>query len=228
MYKVITHTIKEEHFTHPATVKMAMSLGHKTEQAVTPESPFTSPAAIEYIQGVKFAMTRYNSALRAYLVGTMMGTEDTATLKNDLEKWAAEVGDATFTGYYPIATSIPIRNDFVDLTKSLEDGIVAIKNKQSASDYQTAVANKIDALATKLSFVNRFNWPKQAIVDILNEYQNNVFAQATARLNKDWTGDLAAYDKANQTLITGQPNGAVSLADLLSKGVVVQYQSKFH
>ena len=219
MYKVITHTIKEEHFTHPETAKIAMGLNPSLEQA--PVNPFEVTPAIDYRDQVKNVLSRYNEILRSYLISAIAGSEDAATLGNSLTTWAQNVCDTIFGGYLLPQNVVPVKTAMSDFTKALEDGITAIKNEQPLTDIENKVSAAIDSLSARLALINRANWPKQALVDLLMSYKNELFAQAQARVNKKWDDDLSSADRANKIILAGPDDGTVSLADLLSKGMIL-------
>ena len=77
-------------------------------------------------------------------------------------------------------------------------------------------ANATD-IATFLSGANP-NWPKTELVKMLNEHLSLTTQEATARLEKNWTADVAAFDK-----IFDQ---AMHMADALTDGIVKQFPNK--
>lgn len=78
-------------------------------------------------------------------------------------------------------------------------------------------ANAAD-IATFLSGANP-NWPRDAVVSMMNEHLALTTQEATARLKKDWNGDIAAFDK-----IFDQ---AMMMADALTDGIVKQFPDRF-
>jgi hypothetical protein len=78
-------------------------------------------------------------------------------------------------------------------------------------------ANAVD-IATFLSGANP-NWPKQTLVDMLNEHLALTKQEAVARLQGKWDEDVAAFDK-----IYAQ---AMMMADALSEGIIKQHATMF-
>ena len=77
-------------------------------------------------------------------------------------------------------------------------------------------ANAAD-LATFLSGANP-NWPRQAVLDMLNQHLALTTREATDRLQKNWTDDVSNFDN-----IYSQ---AMMMADTLSSGIIKQFPNK--
>ena len=78
-------------------------------------------------------------------------------------------------------------------------------------------ANAAD-IATFLSGANP-NWPRAAVLSMMNEHLALTTQEAVARLQKNWTADVAAFDK-----IFDQ---AMMMADALTDGIVKQFPDRF-
>lgn len=83
-----------------------------------------------------------------------------------------------------------------------------------------AAANRLLAnqAATFLGGANP-NWPRAAVLSMMNEHLALTTQEATARLKKDWNGDVATFDK-----IFDQ---AMMMADALTDGIVKQFPDRF-
>ena len=101
----------------------------------------------------------------------------------------------------------------VDLVGAAKAG-----NKAKLSDADARWKANAGEIATFLSSANP-NWSQQALVDMLNEHLSLTTQEATARLEKRWADDLAAFDK-----IFDQ---ALHMADALTDGIVKQHPTKF-
>jgi hypothetical protein len=73
-------------------------------------------------------------------------------------------------------------------------------------------------IATFLSAANP-NWPRGAVVSMMNEHLALTKQEAVARLNKNWNDDVATFDK-----IFDQ---AMMMADALTDGIVKQFPDRF-
>jgi len=76
-----------------------------------------------------------------------------------------------------------------------------------------------DEIATFLSTANPKNWPLATVKVMLKEHLDLMTAMVVARIQKDWVGDVADYDKAQDQIL--------KMADALSAGVVAQFPDKF-
>lgn len=78
-------------------------------------------------------------------------------------------------------------------------------------------ANAAD-IATFLSGANP-NWPRDAVLSMMNEHLALTTQEATARLKKNWSEDVSTFDK-----IFDQ---AMMMADTLTDGIVKQFPDRF-
>ena len=63
------------------------------------------------------------------------------------------------------------------------------------------------------------NWPRATLLDMMNTHLSTTATELTARLNKDWEGDIRAYDAVYDHIL--------HMADALSDGIVKQFPAKF-
>jgi hypothetical protein len=74
-------------------------------------------------------------------------------------------------------------------------------------------------IAVFLSTANPDNWPLAEMDQMLKDHLDATTAEVLARLNSDWTGDVAAYDDVHIQ--------ALGMADMLSTGIVAQFPKSF-
>jgi hypothetical protein len=74
-------------------------------------------------------------------------------------------------------------------------------------------------IAVFLSTANPDNWPLAEMDQMLKGHLDATTAEVLARLNSDWTGDVAAYDDVHIQ--------ALGMADMLSTGIVAQFPKSF-
>jgi hypothetical protein len=63
------------------------------------------------------------------------------------------------------------------------------------------------------------NWPQATLVDLMNGHLQTTSDELKARLSKNWSGDIAAFDAAYNHILT--------FSDALSDGIVKQFPGKF-
>jgi hypothetical protein len=99
--------------------------------------------------------------------------------------------------------------------------LTALKANDQAA-LQTALeawyANAHD-IAVFLSGANPDNWPLAEIDQMMKDHLDATTAEAVARHQADWSGDVAAYDKVHAQALT--------MADMLSSGIIAQFPAKF-
>jgi hypothetical protein len=76
-----------------------------------------------------------------------------------------------------------------------------------------------DQIAEFLSAANPKNWPLNDTQAMMRTHLDLTLEEAVARLNGDWSGDVAAYDKVHDEIL--------HMADMLTKGIISQFPSKF-
>ena len=75
-----------------------------------------------------------------------------------------------------------------------------------------------DQIAAFLSQANP-NWPKATLSDLMRKHLSTTTNEVTARLHKDWDGDVKAFDAVYDHILM--------MADALSDGIIKQFPDKF-
>ena len=76
-----------------------------------------------------------------------------------------------------------------------------------------------DEIAAFLSSANPDNWPLSEMQTMMRDHLDLTLEEATARLNADWGGDVAAYDKVHTEIL--------HMADMISAGIIQQFPKEF-
>src|SRR4029450_210850 len=63
------------------------------------------------------------------------------------------------------------------------------------------------------------NWPRAVLLDMMNKHLSTTTTELVARLNKDWDGDVKAFDAVYDHIL--------HMSDALSDGIVKQFPEKF-
>ena len=76
-----------------------------------------------------------------------------------------------------------------------------------------------DQIAAFLHSANPDHWPLAEMKSMMKSHLDLTLEEASARLNEDWAGDVAAYDKVHDEIL--------HMADMLSDGIIQQLPKKF-
>jgi hypothetical protein len=76
-----------------------------------------------------------------------------------------------------------------------------------------------DDIALFLSGANPKNWPLAEMKSMMHEHLEVTTAEVVARLKKDWTADISAYEKVHEQIL--------KMADMLSSGIIEQFPASF-
>lgn len=74
------------------------------------------------------------------------------------------------------------------------------------------------AISVLLNKLNRKNWPTNAVYSMMQDHLKFTKAEAVARITKDYTADITAYDRIH--------NQALMMADTFSNGIIKQFPGK--
>jgi len=156
---------------------------------------------------------------REYIVAAVDGTADADAAAARLMKNQEDIGTAVATYYGKAAgdqlTALLKQHIAiaVDLIKAAKAGDKRAQ-KQADDKWQQ---NATD-IATFLSKANP-NWPKDALVAMMKTHLLTTTNEVVARLTKDWSGDVKAYDAVYAHILM--------MADTLTDGIVKQFPEKF-
>ncbi|MFC5470660.1 glycosyltransferase [Cohnella suwonensis] len=156
---------------------------------------------------------------RNYIVSAVSGADDQAKVLERLLRNQQDIGNA-IKPYYGDAAGdklAELLTEHILLAGNIVDA--AIKGNAADVDKNNKLwyANA-DEMARFLSKANP-NWSEQELKKMLYEHLQLVTDALTTRLNKDWAGDIAAFDKGEQHMIR--------FADILVDGIVKQFPAKF-
>lgn len=242
MYKVITHTIREEHFTHPATAEYALTGGHMGNAHVYGghmgshmgnvmartsgiRGEFSSPAAVLYRGWIRNTMETYVNNLRGALVSIHSTGEEVPLLE---QRIASSIDDivAMLRPYYSTGVTNVLKQGLSDYTTDLLDFFKAHKDGKPTSDIENRIAQHATAIADAMAMANP-HWRRDESLSYYTWFADAFKNQSAARKAKNWGEDQAAFDSARETFLTGMPDQATSLSQYIAKGVISQYPQKF-
>jgi hypothetical protein len=137
-----------------------------------------------------------------------------------LQKNQDDIGDA-IKPYYGDAAGEKLSTLLHDHISIAAELLTAAKqgNTTGFDEANKKWSDNADSIAAFLSTANPSNWPEADMKTMLHDHLKLTTDEAVARLNKDYAGDVAAYDKVHDEIL--------KMADMLTDGIVKQFPSKF-
>jgi hypothetical protein len=191
------------------------------------QSPAASPAAsgvsqkqVDLRMAMRKLWTDHVVWTREYIIAALAGTPDAQAAATRLLQNQVDIGNAIVPYYGQDAGS-----KLTDLLKQHILIAVDIVNDAKANNQTKfkADADKWDQngkdIADFLAAANPDNWPKQAMEDMMAKHLATTAAELTARVNKDYNGDVKAFDAVYDHIL--------EMADGLSGGIIKQFPDKF-
>jgi len=156
---------------------------------------------------------------RLYIISAANGSADAKPAADRLLKNQDDIGHA-IAPYYGAAAGNKLAGLLRQHILIAVDLVAAAKANDQAKQKDADArwhANAAD-IATFLSGANP-NWPRQAVLDMLNQHLALTTREAVDRLQKNYTDDVTNFDAIF--------NQAMMMADTLSNGVIKQFPNKF-
>jgi hypothetical protein len=155
---------------------------------------------------------------RQYIVAAVGGDPSSSVALSRLMKNQEDIGNA-IRPFYGDAAALQLTTLLKQHISVAGELVTAAMTgnavKQADADkrwHQNALA-----IATFLAGANP-SWPKQTLVDMLNNHLALTTREASDRIKKNWTDDQMAFDEI-YTQILG-------MADTLSSGIIAQFPTK--
>jgi hypothetical protein len=177
-----------------------------------------SPSATLH-QNMRKLWTDHVVWTREYIVAAIGDHPDAQAAANRLMKNQEDIG-AAVAGYYgkPAGDKLTALlkehiSIAVDIIKFAKAGDKASQQQADAKWHKNG-----EAIAEFLSGANP-NWPRAALVEMMNMHLSTTTDEVVARLTKNWETDVRAFDKVYDHIL--------KMADALSAGIVKQFPAKF-
>jgi len=157
---------------------------------------------------------------RMYVISAAADLPDAEAVAGRLLKNQEDIGNAIKPVYGEDAGN--------QLTTLLKEHIMIAVDLVSAAkagdnakleDANARWTENADQIGTFLSTANPDHWPEAEMQAMMSTHLELTLEEATARLNGDWAGDIAAYDKVHDAIL--------EMSGMLSKGIVAQFPDKF-
>lgn len=157
---------------------------------------------------------------RQFIVSTLADLPDAKAALDRLLKNQQDLGDAIVPFYGAdagkklaalLTDHIVIAGDVVAAAKADDKAKLKASNEKWHKNAED--------IATFLSHANPENWPKNALLEMLNMHLMLTTQEAVLRLKKDWVADVKNFDKIFEQ--------ALEMADALAAGIAKQFPDKF-
>lgn len=156
---------------------------------------------------------------RLFIVSAAAGLPDLGPTTDRLLRNQQDIGDA-IKPFYGDAAGRRLTALLTDHILIAAEILGAAKSGNTAG-VETASARwnaNADAIAGFLSAANPRNWPAEELRAMMRAHLGLTLAEASARLNGDFAGDVALYDQVKEQIL--------HMADMLSAGIINQFPAK--
>jgi hypothetical protein len=156
---------------------------------------------------------------RLYIVSALGDLPDKQATTERLLRNQTDIGNA-IKPFYGDAAGTKLTGLFKEHILIAADIVTAAKAGDSAKleAGKTRWVSNADEIAAFLSTANPKNWPAADMKNMMREHLDLTTAELTARLKKDWAGDVAAYEKVHEQIR--------HMADMLAAGIAAQFPEK--
>lgn len=156
---------------------------------------------------------------RMLLISIAEDLKDLDTTEKRLLQNPKDIADI-FRRYYGNTTANKIENLVTEHLAIGKDLIVALKNNNQklAKELTEKWYNNADEMAEAFSSINPF-YPKEKVRDMLYDHLELTTDEVTARLRKDYTADIVAFDKVQQEIL--------KMSQFFVEGIFKQFPNAF-
>jgi hypothetical protein len=193
---------------------------HATNASAAADRPIVTPKTVAFHDEMRRLWEDHVTWTRLAIISLTSDTPDTEATVGRLLENQTDIGDAIKPFYGETAGQ--------ELTRLLRDHILIAADLIAAARAgdETAVAEaqsrwmaNADEIAAFLAAANPRSGDLDEMEAMLHEHLRLTTNEALARLQGDWTADVAAYDQIHLQ--------ALGMADMLSSGIVKQFPARF-
>lgn len=196
---------------HPATAPMVMN-AHST--------PLLSAKSVALHADMRKLWEDHVTWTRLAIISLESGTPDTDATVARLLRNQTDIGNAV-KPYYGAAAGKELTRQLRAHIMIAADLVLAAKagDETKLADAQARWDKNADQIATVLNSVNPRYWPLATMKAEMHMHLKLTTEEAVARLQGNWTADVAAYDKVHRHIL--------HMSDMLSDGIVKQFPARF-
>src|SRR5688572_1686584 len=217
----ISESVHSDTELHQTTLNVAGSSPHaETSELDQVANKNKKIDPLVFQQAVRKLWEDHVTWTRVYIIAALADLPEAEIAAGRLLQNQTEIGNAIKPFYGDEAGHQPtaLLNDHIliaaDLLTAAKAGDTAGFEDANKRWYANA-----DEIAAFLSSANPVQWPLDEMQTMMRDHLDLTLEEATARLNEDWAGDVAAYDKVH--------NEILHMADMISEGIIKQFPKEF-
>ncbi len=156
---------------------------------------------------------------RNFIISGLAGLDDAGPIAERLLRNQDDIGNAIKPYYGDEAGNklAALLRDHILIAADIVKAAKAGDNAGVGAGQKAWIANA-DDIAAFLSSANP-NWPKPVLTEMLHKHLDLTTKEVVSRLQKDWKGDIDAYDQGHAHMLM--------FADTLTSGIIKQFPKKF-
>ena len=157
---------------------------------------------------------------RVFIIAALADLPEADAAAERLLKNQEDIGNAV-KPFYGEQAGEQLTSLLKDHILTAADLLAAAKSGDSAKfeEANERWYDNADQIAAFLHSANPDHWPLADMQSMMKSHLDLTLAEASARLNEDWAGDAAAYDKVHDEIL--------HMADMLSEGIIQQFPKEF-
>ena len=157
---------------------------------------------------------------RVYIIAALADLPEADAAAQRLLQNQEHIGDA-IKPFYGDDAGEQLTSLLKDHILTAADLLAAAKSGDSArfEEANERWYDNADQIAAFLHGANPDHWPLADMKSMMRSHLDLTLEEASARLNEDWAGDVAAYDKVHDEIL--------HMADMLSEGIIQQFPKQF-
>jgi len=194
----------------------------ETQMAMTAHrSPMQPAKAVAFRMDMRKLWEDHITWTRLAIISLTTNSPDTEATVGRLLQNQTDIGDAV-KPFYGTAAGDQLTALLKQHILIAADLIAAAQAGHSAelTDEQARWVANADQIAAVLHSVNPRNWPLAEMADMMHRHLDLTTQEVVARLQGNWSADVAAYDKVHLEIL--------EMADMLSDGIIKQFPARFH
>jgi hypothetical protein len=201
-------------------ISLNMSLAAGTVSASSPSDDRETAKGAAFQDAMRKLWEDHITWTRVFIISAAADLPDKAAATDRLLQNQVDIGNA-IKPYYGDAAGNQLTSLLKEHITTAAEIVTAAKTKDKAKqdDATKRWFTNADQIADFLSKANPKNWEQAEMRKMMREHLNLTTEEVVARLQGNWAGDIAAYDKVHEQIL--------HMADMLSQGIMNQFPDKF-